>query len=94
MSTETGLDSHNEDHLGVISKNILRAERGYSTSGLSSATGFSRISHSTPTGVLGLIAMPACISCAWINLISSFGFVFLSDFSSGDSAAVESIAAS
>jgi hypothetical protein len=64
------------------------------TSGTSSLLGLSRISYSTSTGVFGLIAIPARIPWSWMYLMSSFGFVFLSLVASGDSAAVESMAAS
>jgi hypothetical protein len=64
------------------------------TSGLSSVIGFSKISHNTSTGVLGLIAMPAFMPCEWINRISSLGLVLFSEIVVGDSAAVDDIAAS
>jgi hypothetical protein len=52
------------------------------------------MSYRTSTGVFGLIAMPARIPRLWMYLMSSFGLVFLSLVASGDSAAVESMAAS
>jgi len=64
------------------------------TSGLSFSFGFSKISHKTSTGVSGLRAMPACIPLSWINRISSLGLVFSEEVASGDSAAVEEMAAS
>lgn len=64
------------------------------TSGTSALSVFAKISHSTSTGVSGFNAMPACIFCAWIYLISSFGLVVRSEWSAGFSAAVEATAAS
>jgi hypothetical protein len=64
------------------------------TSGTSSWVVFSKISQSTSTGVLGLMAMPAFNPRLWIYLISSFGLVFLSEVADGVSASVELIAAS
>jgi hypothetical protein len=62
------------------------------TSGTSCLFSFSSISHSTSTGVLGFIAMPACMPSLCMNLMSSLGDVFLSDFPLGESAAVEEAA--
>lgn len=62
------------------------------TSGLSLGSAASRISHSTSTDVSGLMAMPASNPWSWIYRINSFGLVFLSDVSSGLSAAVEKAA--
>jgi len=67
---------------------------GVRTSGFAFSSGFSNMSHKTSTGVAGLIAMPACIPFSCINRINSLGLVFCSDAASGDSAAVEEIAAS
>jgi hypothetical protein len=64
------------------------------TSGLSFSSEFSNMSHKTSTGVAGFIAIPACIPFSCINRINSLGFVFFSDVASGDSAAVEEMAAS
>lgn len=64
------------------------------TSGLSSLTELSNTSQRTSTGVLGLIAIPACIPWSWMNLINSFGLVRSLDFPDGESAAVDDIAAS
>lgn len=64
------------------------------TSGTSALTGFSRISHSTSTGVLGFNAIPACKPSSCMNLMSSFGDVFASEVPDGESAAVEEMAAS
>lgn len=50
--------------------------------------------QSTSTGVFGLMAMPAFNPCEWMYLISFVGLVFSSDVASGDSAAVDDIAAS
>lgn len=64
------------------------------TSGTSCLVGFARISHRTSTGVLGFMAMPACMPSLWIKRISSLGDVFLSEVALGESAAVEDMAAS
>jgi hypothetical protein len=50
--------------------------------------------QSTSTSVLGLMAMPALMPCAWMNLMSFFGFVRSSDAAAGESAAVDAKAAS
>jgi hypothetical protein len=68
--------------------------RSLLTSGRSSATVFSSISHSTSTFVLGFMAMPACMPWSWMNFISSLGDVFSLEVPEGESAAVEEMAAS
>ena len=67
---------------------------GGRTSGVSAASGFSRMSQRTSTDVSGLMAMPACMPCSWMYRISSLGFVCRSDRSAGFSAADDSTAAS
>ena len=52
------------------------------------------MSHRTSTGVLGFIAIPACMPSWWMKRMSSLGDVFLSDVALGESAAVEEMAAS
>jgi hypothetical protein len=65
------------------------------TSGRSSLTSFSRISHSTSTGVSGLIAMPACMPSSWMYRISALGDVgVVVVLSSGFVAATDDTAAS
>jgi hypothetical protein len=73
---------------------IVDVSTGVLTSGFAFSSGFSNMSHKTSTGVAGLIAMPACIPFSCINWINSLGLVFCSDVASGDSAAVEEMAAS
>ncbi len=73
---------------------VVDVSKAVRTSGLSFSSEFSNMSHKTSTDVAGFSAMPACISCSCMNRIISLGLVFLSDVASGDSAAVEDMAAS
>lgn len=53
------------------------------------------MSHSTSTGVSGLIAMPACMPSSWMYRINSRGLVrFVVDLSVGSVAATDETAAS
>ena len=90
------MDCHHENHLYYISLASQDCPTRFlsRTSGISFSSGFSKISHSTSTEVSGFIAIPASIPLSCMNRINSLGLVFLSEVASGDSAAVEEMAAS